>query len=123
MCAGQGGSRPQPPLPCAGPSQPCTIHGSGGWCRRLCSPLHEEGMGCPQPQLSVAATCGLGSDWECFSLGREGTTQDPKDKGTGMTHPGLAAAAAELCQHEELLAEQPGDPTEEIGPFKRDSDK
>lgn len=58
-------------------------------------------------------------------MGREGTSQDPKDKGTGMTHPGLAAAAAaaELCQHEELLAEQPGDPTEEIGPFKRDSDK
>lgn len=42
-----------------------------------------------------------------------------------MTCPRLAAvmAAAELCQHEELLAEQPGDPNEEIGPFKRDSDK
>lgn len=57
--------------------------------------------------------------------GRGGPQQDPKDEGTGMTCPGLAAAAAaaELCQHEELLAEQPGDPAEEIGPFKRDSDK
>lgn len=58
-------------------------------------------------------------------MGRGGPQQDPKDKGTGMTRPGLAAAvaAAEPCQHEELLAEQPGDPAEEIGPFKRDSDK
>lgn len=58
-------------------------------------------------------------------LERGGPQQDPKDEGTGMTRPRLAAAvaAAEPCQHEELLAEQPGDPAEEIGPFKRDSDK
>lgn len=57
--------------------------------------------------------------------GRGGPRQDPKDEGTEMTRTGLAAAvaAAEPCQHEELLAEQPGDPAEEIGPFKRDSDK
>lgn len=42
-----------------------------------------------------------------------------------MMRPGLAAAvaAAEPCQHEELLAEHSGDPVEENGPFKRDSDK
>ena len=58
-------------------------------------------------------------------MGRGGLWQDPKDEGTGMTCPGLAAAvaAAEPCQQKELLAEQPGDPAEEIGPFKKDSDK
>lgn len=76
-------------------------------------------MGCPEPQQCAAATCGLGSDWEC-SLGREGTTEDPKDKGTddaSRTGSGCSRAVPAL------LAEQPGDPTEEIGPFKRDSDK
>lgn len=49
----------------------------------------------------------------------------PKDEGMGMTCPGLslAVATAEPRQHEMLLAKQPGDPAEEIGPFKRDSDK
>lgn len=121
MCAGWGGSRPQPPVPdlCQGPRQ--ALHNLL-LQERLCvpgsaSPLHEQGLGCPRPQ-HLWAESALPTD-------REGTTEHPKDKGTGMTHPGLAAAvaAAELCQLEELLAEQPGDPTEEIGPFKRDSDK
>lgn len=132
MCAGWEGSRPQPPLPdlCQGPGQPCTIYCSG----RV---LQE------RPHVPGSASLSMRRGWDALSpsymlqpvgwaltgstvpLGREGSTQDPKDKGTGMTHPGLAAAvaAAEPCQHEELLAEQPGDPMEEIGPFKRDSDK
>lgn len=83
------------------------------------------GWDAPSPSCVLQPPVGWAPTGSTLPMGREGTTQDPKDKGTGMTHPGLAAAAAaaELCQHEELLAEQPGDPTEEIGPFKRDSDK
>lgn len=46
----------------------------------------------------------------------------PKDE-DDTRRAGSCAPAAELCQHEEPLAELPGDPVEEIGPFKGDSDK
>lgn len=95
-------------------------------------PWVEEGVPRPQPWAAgPGGGCshpGLlpGPSSECSTApGEMGTTAGPQGRGDKMTCPRLAAvmAAAELCQHEELLAEQPGDPEEEIGPFKRDSDK
>lgn len=55
----------------------------------------------------------------CALWGERGGPKDEDD----TCRAGSCAPAAELCQHEELLAEPPGDPAEEIGPFKGDSDK
>lgn len=119
--AEHGGDQPHHPRATPGAAAAPGLCLSPPWGRAVLA----EGSGNPRnggEQLPQGTCTKCSSSLQALWGGRE---RAPKDEGMGTTCPGLsvAVATAEPRQHEMLLAKQPGDPAEEIGPFKRDSDK